>query len=126
LLGIGPGGEVLEHEKPAHVSPLKLMERASELGGGLKWVVDGDDSLNMLIVEGAKRAGCRLVECSPEKDEPEEDEWMITPFETLARSVAELGWAQQRKGTQVGAGELRACYVRASDAELKRDVTGRG
>lgn len=124
-LGAKGGGEVIEHDAPAHVAPSVLLDRAASAGKSLKWAVCGTESLTNLIAAGAERAGFRLVELTPERKEPGEGEWMIGgAVETLAQSVAELARGRYSRGQTFGAGELQALYVRASDAELKSNVTG--
>ncbi|MCA1591854.1 MAG: tRNA (adenosine(37)-N6)-threonylcarbamoyltransferase complex dimerization subunit type 1 TsaB [Acidobacteria bacterium] len=123
FLSVSQDGRVIEYDAPAHLSPNDLVEKAVIAGGGLKWILRGSVPLIDSIVAGARRAGVELIECSPDKQEPNEGEWMIADnTESLAQSIATLARSEFRVGRATSAGALQALYVRASDAELKSDV----
>lgn len=119
FLAVTHEGDVRELSAPAHVSPPRLLERAAEFGGGLKWA--GSASLKHLdlIREAARARGFAFAETDAGVGGAIHGAWVLAPpVETLARSVALLAQARLRRGEVGGAGELRPVYVRPSDAEL--------
>ncbi|HEU4596138.1 MAG TPA: tRNA (adenosine(37)-N6)-threonylcarbamoyltransferase complex dimerization subunit type 1 TsaB [Pyrinomonadaceae bacterium] len=119
LLSVGEEGEVSELEEPLHLPPARLLERAKASGGGLKWAGSGALKYLGLIEEAAKQAGFSFVKDVEERAEPRADEWTFahTPS-VLAPSVAALALSSFRGGAHAGVEQLRAIYVRPSDAEL--------
>ena len=119
LLSAGVDGSVSELTGPEHLPPSRLLEKACALGGGLKWAGGGAVKYLEQIAEAASAAGLSFSSGSEGRVEPRDDEWMYaeTP-EALAPAVAALALAAYREGRTAAAEELRAIYVRPSDAEL--------
>jgi tRNA threonylcarbamoyladenosine biosynthesis protein TsaB len=117
FLSVNEDGEVRELTPPAHLPPARLFERASEFGGGLKWAGEGSHKYLEAIGEAARARGLAFVEGRGGEAPP--GAWALAPeAESLARDVALLALARWRRGAAAGARELRALYVRPSDAEL--------
>lgn len=120
LLGVDEGGGVGERGGPVHVPPARLLESLRGFGGGLKWVGGGAFKYLGLIREAAESAGIRFSEAADSAASPAGDEWVLAPTGAgLAADVASLGQLIYEGGGASGAGDLRALYVRPSDAELK-------
>lgn len=119
LLSVDGDGQVCELGEPLHLPPASLLERAKSSGGGLKWAGGGASKYLEQIEEAARGAGLSFVRDAGESREPRESEWMFahTP-EVLAPCVAALALRKFRGGEVGSAGDLRAIYVRPSDAEL--------
>jgi tRNA threonylcarbamoyladenosine biosynthesis protein TsaB len=116
FLSVDEVGEVRELSPPAHLAPARLFERADGFGGGLKWAGGGSLKYAEAIREAARARGFDLTEggaaASP-------GAWALADGAGgLAREVALLAQARWRRGEAAGANELRALYVRPSDAEL--------
>jgi tRNA threonylcarbamoyladenosine biosynthesis protein TsaB len=123
LLEVEADGAVRELSEPAHVSPATLVEKASRWGGSLKWAGGGAWAHRELFAEAARRAGREWVEL-PDAEQHVPDEgslsWSLAPrAESYGEQIARLGLISSEKGEAVRAGEVRALYVRPSDAELK-------
>jgi tRNA threonylcarbamoyladenosine biosynthesis protein TsaB len=120
LLGVDEAGAVEEQGGPVHVPPARLLEGLKGLGGGLKWVGGGAFKYLGLIRGAAESAGLRFSEAADAAASPAGDEWVLAPTHAgLAADVASLGQSIYEGGGASGAGDLRALYVRPSDAELK-------
>ena len=120
LLGVSEGGVVEELGGPEHVPPARLLERLRGSGGGLKWVGGGALKYAELIRDAAESAGLRFTQAADPAAPPAGDEWVLAPAHAgLAADVASLGQLIYKGGGASGAGDLRALYVRPSDAELK-------
>ena len=123
LLEVTESGAARELNEAAHVSPAALTRAAVEWGESLKWAGGGAWAHRELIAEVAGRAGREWVELS-ETSRPAFGEtravWSLAPrAESYGEQVARLGLIRSAKGEAVRAGEVRAQYVRPSDAELK-------
>lgn len=100
-LSVSAEGEVTELDRPAHVSPATLVERAASAGVAVKWAGVGGAEL-FESLRSAADAG-----------------WTFAPpVGKLAAHVAALAFRKYGAGEARDASELRALYVRASDAEL--------
>lgn len=119
LLSVREDGVVEELSGPTHAAPARLVENLRGLGGGVKWVGGGAFKYADLIVEAARSSGLKFRDADDAGDTPAGDEWLLArTHEGLAADVAALG---QRKFLREGAGgadDLRALYVRPSDAEI--------
>lgn len=119
LLSVGGEGFVEELSAPSHVAPARLLENPKGLGGGMKWAGGGAFKYAELIGEAARGAGLKFREAGDAGDTAAGDEWLLAGIHPgLAADVAALG---QRKFLREGAGgadDLRALYVRPSDAEI--------
>lgn len=119
ILGVSAEGEIEERERPTHVPPARLIEKAARLGGGVKWAGGGAQKFVDLIRDGAVAAGFEFREVEDERYVAREGEWVVAPpREALAVSVAAIARAKFSRGESEGAQGLRAIYVRPSDAEL--------
>lgn len=117
FLSVAEGGEVRELSPPAHLPPAQLIEQAAQLGGGLLWVGAGAHRHAETIRGAARARGLAFVEGV---GEAAEGLWTLAPVvESLAAEVARMAQARWRGGGAAAwAEELRALYVRPSDAEL--------
>ncbi|MGI9107014.1 MAG: tRNA (adenosine(37)-N6)-threonylcarbamoyltransferase complex dimerization subunit type 1 TsaB [Pyrinomonadaceae bacterium] len=129
LLSIEGERIVKELGEPAHMSPASLLEKAREVGGNLRWAGGGAQAHAGAIREFAQNHyliwhdEANAEEFAP-GSEPEKC-WTLAPaVESYAEEVAALGLARYRAGHGMEAGELRASYVRLSDAELKERCLG--
>lgn len=118
LLSVTSEGEVRELSEPAHVAPARLLERLKGSGGGIKWAGGGAFKYLELIREAAEAYGVRFLDGANSASAHAGDEWVLAPLqEGLAADVASLGQSNYRdKGAS---GDVKALYVRPSDAELK-------
>lgn len=128
LLEVEAGGAVRELNEPAHVSPATLAEKAKQWGASLKWAGGGAWAHRELFAEAATRAGCEWVELSgadqfvadqavPGENRPA---WSLAPrAESYGEQIARRGLIRSENDGAVRADEVRALYVRPSDAELK-------
>lgn len=128
LLEVTAGGAVRELSEPAHVSPATLAQRATDWGRSLKWAGGGAWAHRELIASAAERAGREWLESSgAEQSDAEQSAhvegrhvWSLAPrAESYGEQIARLGLIRSGKGEAVRADEVRAQYVRPSDAELK-------
>jgi tRNA threonylcarbamoyladenosine biosynthesis protein TsaB len=123
LLAVEAGGAVRELSDAAHVSPARLLETAAARGGSLKWAGGGAWAHRELIAESARRAGRDWLESSDAGQTTVADgrhAWSLAPrAESYGEQIARLGLISTKKGEGVCADEVRAQYVRPSDAELK-------
>ena len=123
LLEGGEDSVVRELSKPAHVSPATLVQKATAWGESLRWAGGGAQAQRDLITEAAKRAGYEWFESSGVRRSGVNEArpaWSLAPqAESYGEQVARLGLIRTGKGGAVRADEVRAQYVRPSDAELK-------
>lgn len=122
FLRIGAGGNVEELNAPAHIKPGLLIEQARDSYADARWVGGGAVAHQDLIRETAERAGYDWRELTPleaQEGRPHASGWsLIAPVDSYAEQIARLGLLDSEKGTTVDAENLRALYVRPSDAEL--------
>jgi len=123
ILCVNAEGKVLEYEEPTHVSPAGFIERVARNGGGIKWAGNGSSKFSEMVREQANASGIKFVTDYAEKletNEPSANEWMLaTSFQALAWDVGALAKIKLEDGAVSSAEELRALYVRQSDAEIK-------
>jgi tRNA threonylcarbamoyladenosine biosynthesis protein TsaB len=123
LLEVESCGAVRELNGPAHVSPAKLTQAAAGWGQSLVWVGGGAWANRELIAEAAKRAGREWIEPSDARQTPTVDgghAWSLAPrADSYGEQIARLSLISTERGETVRADEVRALYVRPSDAELK-------
>lgn len=119
LLSAGVDGVVEELSGPSHVAPTRLVENLKGLGGGVKWVGGGASKYAGLIREAAEASGLKFINDGDAGASPAGDEWLLARTHAgLAADVAALGqWKFLREGAG-RADDLRALYVRPSDAEI--------
>ena len=123
LLAVESGAAVRPMGEPLHLSLERLLG-GLERGGGLKLAFE--EGLSRSVEEIAVYARsvnvslCREGERQRAAAETRTDEWTLAaPVENLALHVARLAGRLLREGETAGSPEeLRAIYVRPSDAEL--------
>lgn len=132
LLAIDAEGRIEELEEAVHVAPSALIEREQGRRGSVKWVGGGAHAAASLIREGARASAFAFVEETEEnfseEEFPEGDDgrggahsrlWTLArPVENLAPAVAALALRTIDARPDERASDLRAIYIRASDAEL--------
>ena len=122
LLSVGADASVTELGEPRHVSPARLAEEFARLGGGLRWAGPGVRKHLEVLGEAARGAGLSVSE-----DSGGAGVWTLAPTpEDLAPTVALLAQAAYGEGRPSETHELRAIYVRPSDAELKGQWQAQG
>ena len=106
-------GQVRELDAAAHLSPRAILERYGEMRE-LRWAGEGTRLQAETLREWAQTHGISLVDSGPDGTA-----WSLAPAaDQLAISIAALALNAYRKGNTVSPDELRAVYVRASDAEI--------
>ena len=108
--------EVKPLDEPAHIRPNALVAKYSSYPQ-LTWAGEGAHAQVELIRGEALAKG---IELQAGVREPDTNGWMLAPLNSeLAGAVAKLAAREWRKGNVITPEELRANYVRASDAEIK-------
>lgn len=103
-------------DEPAHISPRALVAKYGRYPR-LTWAGEGAHAQVELIRSEARAKGIELKAGAHEADT---NGWMLAPpAQGLAEDVAKLADREWRKGNVIDPEELRANYVRASDAEIK-------
>jgi tRNA threonylcarbamoyladenosine biosynthesis protein TsaB len=116
LFSTSAEGVVTALDQPDHLTPTKLIEKYSAISRIL-WAGDGAVFHSGLIRESAIEKGYRFTETGGM--EASADGWrVVEPASNLAQHVASLALSRLRI-TVATPNNLRAVYVRPSDAELK-------
>jgi|SRR5687767_2830772 len=103
-------------DEPAHISPVALVAKYGS-HAHLTWAGEGAHAQVELIRNEARAKG---VELQVGARRPDTNGWLLaSPAPGLAEDVAKLAAREWRKGNVIDPEELRANYVRASDAEIK-------
>lgn len=103
-------------DEPAHISPNALVAKYGSYPR-LTWAGEGAHAQVELLRSEARAKG---IELKIGAREPDTNGWMLAPAAPgLAEDVAKLASREWRKGNVIDPEELRANYVRASDAEIK-------
>ena len=127
-LSVGADGRVEELTRPGHVSPAALIAQALALQGLVKWAGGGARAHAASMREAAAGAGFEFGERGVRDrphPRPRERVWELAPeAEGYAAEIAALSLISYQDGATVGAGDLRALYVRLSDAELREQCRG--
>jgi tRNA threonylcarbamoyladenosine biosynthesis protein TsaB len=119
-------GEVEELSAPVHAPPARLLE-SMRAEGGVKFAGGGAHKFRELLSERAAALGLKFEELTDALGEPGEGVWALAPpVESLAAEVGALALSMYEAGEQGGADDLRAIYVRPSDAELKEQCHAQG
>jgi tRNA threonylcarbamoyladenosine biosynthesis protein TsaB len=122
LLSVDENGEVEAHGEPAHLAPQRLLEIAKDIGS-LTWAGEGAHLHREAIRDFAHQHSIALLNKAHEGDatfSTDGDVWALAPpSDILAASVAALALRRFNRGEITRPEDLRALYVRASDAELK-------
>lgn len=106
-------GKVRELDTAAHLSLTAILKKYGE-AQELVWAGEGAH-----LNAEALRAGAINQDISSNGPNPEPQIWRIAPpADQLATSIAALALNSYRDGVTVSPNELRAVYVRASDAEI--------
>lgn len=120
LLSVDDDGEVHPLDAPTHLTPRKLFEKVRATRN-LKWAGEGAQIHAEAIRAQALAEGITFVDES-QNDQPERNtaqEWILAaPQLVLAADVAGLAHLRVRSRDTVSPQQLRAIYVRPSDAEL--------
>lgn len=121
FLSVDEAGAVTPLSKAVHQHPEKLLEGVHHFNR-LKFSGEGARQHELLIKAKAEREGIQLL---PEKASGRESVaadvrlWLIDePSDALALDIAALAYLSHKSGAVVGAEQLKAIYVRPSDAEL--------
>lgn len=121
LLSVDEAGEVTPIGEAVHQPPLKLLESVAHFKR-LKFAGEGAQQHELLIKAMAEREGIRLLsaeDAGRETVETDDNLWLISePTAALAINIAALAYLHQQRGADSGAEQLKAIYVRPSDAEL--------
>jgi len=109
-------GQVRELDTAAHLSPAAIFEKYGT-AQGIRWAGDGAHQQSEGLRDWARARHLSLK--GPDESDAETGEWSLAPAtDTLAVSVAALALNAYRRGDTVSPNDLRAVYVRASDAEI--------
>lgn len=108
-------GDVSALDEAAHISPQALIAKYGK-HATMIWAGEGAHAqLEMLRHVAEERA----IEFTVNKDAVARG-WLVAPENNrIAESVAKLAFLDYRSGNTVAPGDLRANYVRPSDAEIK-------
>lgn len=121
LFSVSENGVVTPLNEAVHQSPEKSLAGVMNIDG-LKFAGEGAQQHESLIKAMAEREGVSLVHenaAQHENVEAVEKRWVIgSQVESLATSIAALAYMSYRSGEAVGPEQLKAIYVRPSDAEL--------
>jgi tRNA threonylcarbamoyladenosine biosynthesis protein TsaB len=128
LLSVAKEGRVTELSEATHTPPLALLDAAVAFErSGLKWAGEGAHVHAQLIRERAAQERLSWAEVTAESDNEVitvENGWTLAkPSKALAEHVAALALEASRAGLPTQAEDLRAIYVRPSDAELNEKTT---
>jgi tRNA threonylcarbamoyladenosine biosynthesis protein TsaB len=131
LLGCAADGMITTLNEPAHLPPHVLVERARNWPTPLRWAGSGAHTRAELIGEMATRAGIewrvedeehntRVNNFKLQAIEPVGARaWsLVPPADAYAAEIAALALCEYQSGRTLPAEEVRALYVRLSDAEL--------
>ncbi|MCA1641228.1 MAG: tRNA (adenosine(37)-N6)-threonylcarbamoyltransferase complex dimerization subunit type 1 TsaB [Acidobacteria bacterium] len=127
-LSVGEDGRVEELTAPRHVSPSDMFAQALATGGPVKWAGGAVRAHAALMREVAAGAGVTIVERGshvPSHAGGRGRVWeLATGAGDYSAALAAQGLINYQDGRTVGAADLRALYVRPSDAELKERCPG--
>ena len=114
LFGVGENS-IEPLDEPAHISPSAMVAKYLNYRP-LRWTGEGTDAQLEFMRAEAKRLGIRFQDGLAGSD----SDWIISaPQVHVAGAVADLANREWRKGNVIDPEDLRANYVRPSDAELK-------
>jgi tRNA threonylcarbamoyladenosine biosynthesis protein TsaB len=119
LFSVSEDHIVISLDAAAHLSPSRMLERYSHLTQ-LVWAGPGAHAQQDLIRQQAIELAIDLSIEESSHSSPHEKSWRIAPIsENLANYCAGLALQKYRNNQLEQAHELKAVYVRPSDAELK-------
>jgi tRNA A37 threonylcarbamoyladenosine modification protein TsaB len=117
MFSMSIGGVVTALDQPAHLAPIKAVERYMDFGG-ICWAGEGSQVYSNLIQEFSTKTGRVFAGINIATSEA--GAWRIAPPPlNLAQHVASLAISRVARDDIQTAESLRAIYVRPSDAELK-------
>ncbi|OLE51036.1 MAG: tRNA (adenosine(37)-N6)-threonylcarbamoyltransferase complex dimerization subunit type 1 TsaB [Acidobacteria bacterium 13_1_20CM_3_53_8] len=119
LFSISAEGLPQPLEEPTHLSPQCLLEKVKNLKP-LVWAGDGARAFSRMIEEFALREGVKFAGEAEISGRSSADWVIASQVDPLAVSLASLAWRRYLQGKICYAAELKAIYVRPSDAEIKR------
>lgn len=122
LLAVERSGDVQPLNSPTHIAPDKLLEKV-KTETSLKWVGEGARMHAEAIKAQALAQGILFYDETQEVpvETSREPHWIIASSQdTLAVDVCQLALLRVRSGEVVSPEQLRAIYVRPSDAELSK------
>jgi tRNA threonylcarbamoyladenosine biosynthesis protein TsaB len=120
LLAVERNGDVHPLDSPVHIAPHKLLEKVKS-EKRLVWAGEGAHVHAEVIKAQALAQGFLFREDTQpvHHEEGSEGGWTLAPAqEVLAAYVCKLALLRVRSGEVVSSEQLRAIYVRPSDAEL--------
>jgi tRNA threonylcarbamoyladenosine biosynthesis protein TsaB len=118
LFSVSSSGTVLALDQPGHLSPGKAIEKYIARDR-IRWAGEGADRHSDLIQEIGAKAGHTFFGAGDESVESVTDGWTIAPPPSnLAQHVASLAMCCTNNAGEQTATNLRAIYVRPSDAEM--------
>ncbi len=122
LFKVGGEEDVNEIGEASHISLAALLERALSLRGQVKWCGRGAEMHAQAISEYARTHSIEYSEAGENLSAGgEERRWVIVRAPgRLAATVARMALREFREGRVPGGESVRAIYVRAADAELKK------
>jgi tRNA threonylcarbamoyladenosine biosynthesis protein TsaB len=121
MLSVMKTGLVKEMDQPAHLPPDQLLNRYADQMQ-LRWCGEGAQVWRDQIQKWASSKGIPFVEATLDGAD-EATGWTLAPPEPmLAPHVAALAFNSFLEGEAGAPNDLRALYVRPSDAELKKHV----
>lgn len=123
LLSVDDDGTVEALDEAVHVAPGRLLEKMKHIES-LKWAGEGALLYSEAIRDFASRGSINFQEEAEGGGASESDDdqvWTLaaTPSSLLASDVAALALRRFEAGEMYRPEDLRAIYVRPSDAELK-------
>jgi tRNA threonylcarbamoyladenosine biosynthesis protein TsaB len=122
LLAVKRSGDVHPLDSPIHITPQKLLERV-RVEKSLKWAGEGAHLYMETIKAYALAEGIFFCDESQitRYESKIERQWTLTTAQNmLAKEVSKLALLRFRSNDVVTPEQLRAIYVRPSDAELNK------
>ena len=119
MFSVSEEGRVTALDVPDHISPANALEKYAK-EHNIIWAGPGTHIHLDLIRQTASMAGYQLFEVTGEIDRVSADGWKIAqPTQNLAQHVGSLALSEFSSKENHTPFELRAIYVRPSDAEMK-------
>jgi tRNA threonylcarbamoyladenosine biosynthesis protein TsaB len=123
LFRVDGNGKLEPADKAAHLSPSAVLERYGRLRI-LSWAGEGSQLHANLLRAWAERNGIIFVDgCTDSNEEPTDSaaRWVLAaPGGKLAESVSALAFHEYELGKLISPDQLKAIYVRPSDAETNK------
>lgn len=117
LFRVSERSEVESLDRAAHLSPEMILEKYRHQRF-LKWAGQGAQVQAQTLKAWAESNGIPFVESNQKLLARTRDQWtLVMPGERLAESVSALALREHELGNTISPDELRAVYVRPSDAE---------